>query len=308
MSTRIPDEIAQFAETVRRFVKEEVLPINQKIEEEGKVPQHIRDKVRDLGLFGATIPVEYGGLGLGCLGYCLVSQEIAQCHPAIRGLIGVNNGIGSKGILLDGTEEQKKKYLSAMAIGEKTSSFALTEPSAGSDASNIQTTAVKKGSKWVINGMKHFITNAPYADVFTVMALTDREKKAKGGITAFLVEKGTGGLSIGKTQKAMYDGGSKQAEVIFEDCEVDENCIIGGPRNVGMGFATAMKTLDDGRLTISATAIGLARRALIRENQGPVRESDIHQPGNTMDAGRQRHRNLRSRMHDARCGVEIGRG
>jgi acyl-CoA dehydrogenase len=111
--------------------------------------------------------------------------------------------------------------------------------------------------------MKHFITNATYADVFTVMALTDREKKAKGGITAFLVEKGTGGLSIGKTQKAMYDGGSKQAEVIFEDCEVDENCIIGGPRNVGMGFATAMKTLDDGRLTISATAIGLARRALL---------------------------------------------
>jgi len=163
------------------------------------------------------------------------------------------------GILNDGTVEQKRKYLPRLASGEWISALALTEPGAGSDAAAISTRAEKKGDRWIINGMKHFITRADIADVFTVMALTDKEKRAKGGITAFIVEKGTRGLVIGKPQRSMGSDTVKQCEVYFEDCEVPAENVIG---EVGQGFRVVMKVLEDGRIGQAARALGATRRLL----------------------------------------------
>ena len=189
----IPKELLDFADTIKKFVKKDCEPIEDLIEEQGKIPEPIVQKCRELGLFGMTIPQEYGGLGIGATGYCLVAKELSFAHGAFRSLITVNNGIGSQAILLAGSEEQKQKLLPDISSGKKIAAFALTEPGSGSDSAAMKTTAVKDGKFWVLNGLKHFITNGPTADVFTVLALNDKEKRAKGGITAFLVDKGTPG-------------------------------------------------------------------------------------------------------------------
>lgn len=255
----IPQDLIEIRNTVRNFVAKELIPIEQKIEEKAEIPQNVIDKMKKLGYFGITIPQEYGGMGLGTLGYCLVLEEIGKANSSVRSLISVNNSIGSKAILFDGTEEQKKKYLSLLASGEKIAAFGLTEPNAGSDAAAIETTAVLDGDSYVLNGTKHFITNGPIADVFTVMALTDREKRGRGGITAFIVEKGTPGFRVGQIHDAMGARGAHQSELIFEDCRVPVGNVIG---KVGEGFSIAMKTLDDGRLTIAAACVGTAQRLL----------------------------------------------
>jgi acyl-CoA dehydrogenase len=198
-------------------------------------------------------------MGLGLLGYCVVQQELGRTHPAINFIISGNNSIGSMGILYDGTDEQKKKYLPKLARGEWISAFALTEPGAGSDAAAISTRAEKKGDRWVINVMKHFITRADIANVFTVMALTDKQKRAKGGITAFIVEKGAKGLNIGKPQRSMGSDTVRQCEVYFDDCEIPETNVIG---EVGWGFKVAMKVLEDGRVGQAARSVGIAKRLL----------------------------------------------
>ena len=259
MSFDIPQELLEMKKMTRNFVNKELMPIEQQIEDTGEVPNAVTDKMKELGFFGITIPQEYGGMGLGTLGYCLLLEEIARVNSSIRSLISVNNSIGSKGILYDGNEEQKQKYLPALASGEKIAAFALTEPNAGSDAAAIETTAVRDGEFFVINGTKHFITNGPSADVFTVMALTDREKRARGGITAFVVEKGTPGFSVGQIHQSMGGRGVHQSELIFEDCRVPAANVLG---KVGDGFSIAMKTLDDGRLTLSAACVGTADRLL----------------------------------------------
>jgi acyl-CoA dehydrogenase len=259
MSVDIPQELLEMKKMTRNFVNKELMPIEQQIEDTGEVPKAVTDKMKELGFFGITIPQEYGGMGLGTLGYCLLLEEIARVNSSIRSLISVNNSIGSKGILYDGNEEQKQKYLPALASGEKIAAFALTEPNAGSDAAAIETTAVREGEFFVINGTKHFITNGPSADVFTVMALTDREKRARGGITAFVVEKGTPGFSVGQIHQSMGGRGVHQSELIFEDCRVPAANVLG---KVGDGFSIAMKTLDDGRLTLSAACVGTADRLL----------------------------------------------
>ena len=255
----IPQEILDFVETIKKFVKKECEPIDDLIEEQGKIPEEIVEKCRELGLFGMTIPEEYGGLGIGALGYCLVARVLSWAHPAFRSLITVNNCLGSQPLLLAGSEEQKRKYLPDIARGKKITAFCLTEPGAGSDASAISTTAVKDGKYWVINGLKHFITNGPFADIYIVLALTDKEKRARGGITAFIVEKGTPGLKPGRIHKHMGAKTAIQSEVIFEDCRVPEENLLG---EVGEGFRIAMKTLDIGRLTLAASCIGYAQKLL----------------------------------------------
>jgi len=255
----IPEEILQFVETIKKFVKKECEPIDDLIEEQGKIPEEVVEKCRQLGLFGMTIPEEYGGLGIGALGYCLVAKALSWAHPAFRSLITVNNCLGSQPLLLAGTEEQKRKYLPDIASGKKMTAFCLTEPGAGSDASAISTTAVKDGKHWVINGLKHFITNGPFADIYIVLALTDKEKRARGGITAFIVEKGAPGLKIGRIHQHMGSKTSIQSEVIFEDLRVPEENILG---EVGEGFRIAMKTLDIGRLNLAASCIGFAQKLL----------------------------------------------
>lgn len=262
MDFNIPEELRIMQETIRRFVEQDIEPVAQQIEEEDDIPEHIIAKMRELGLFGMCIPAEFGGLGLSTLGECLIYEAMGVANSSIRTRFSTNNGIGSLGILYDGTEEQKKKYLPDIASGKKTIAFALTEPGAGSDASSIKTAAERKGDSFVINGTKMFITNGGIADYVTVMAVNDPEKRARGGITAFIVEKGTPGFSVGKYEKKMGLRGSTTTELLFEDCSVPVENVIGGEAKVGQGFKTAMKVLDKGRLTLAASSVGMAQKAL----------------------------------------------
>ena len=247
-------------DSIRRFVREQLVPREQEVADTDEIPPAIVAQMRELGLFGLSIPEQYGGLALTMEEEVMVAFEIARTSPSFRSLIGTNNGIGSQGILLDGTEEQKDRYLPRMASGEIIGSFALTEPGAGSDAGSLTTTAVRDGDHYVINGTKRFITNAPEAAVFTVMARTDLERKGAGGVSAFIVERDTPGISLGKVDKKMGQRGAHTCDVIFENCRVPAASIIGGKE--GMGFKTAMKVLDKGRLHISAVCVGAAERML----------------------------------------------
>jgi len=262
MDFEIPENLRMIQETVRRFVQQDLEPISQQVEEEDRIPEEIVQKMRELGLFGLSIPEKYGGLGLGTLGECLVYEELTKTNACFRSRIGTNNGIGSMGILLDGTEEQRRAYLPRIASGQWTACFALSEPEAGSDAANIQTTAERKGDHFVLNGLKHFITNGDIADVATIIALTDRAKRSKGGITAFIVEKGTPGFYLGTIERKMGLRGSHTAELIFDNCKVPAGSVIGGEAMVGQGFKTAMRVLDKGRLTMGACALGAAQKLL----------------------------------------------
>jgi acyl-CoA dehydrogenase len=247
-------------DSIRRFVREQLVPREQEVADTDEIPPAVVARMRELGLFGLSIPEQYGGLALTMEEEVMVAFEIARTSPAFRSLIGTNNGIGSQGILLDGTEEQKDRYLPRMASGEIIGSFALTEPGAGSDAGSLTTTATRDGDHYVINGTKRFITNAPEAGVFTVMARTDVERKGAGGVSAFIVERDTPGISLGKVDKKMGQRGAHTCDVIFENCRVPAASIIGGKE--GMGFKTAMKVLDKGRLHISAVCVGAAERML----------------------------------------------
>ncbi|MGC8603881.1 MAG: acyl-CoA dehydrogenase family protein [Desulfomonilaceae bacterium] len=262
MDFEIPENLRMTVETVRRFVKQDLEPISRQVEEEDRVPEDVIQKMRELGLFGLGIPEEYGGLGMGCLGECLVYEEMGKVNACFRTIIGTNNGIGSQGIVLDGTPEQKERYLPKLASGEWIGCFALTEPEAGSDAANLKTTAELKGDHWVLNGRKHFITNGNLADTATVFALTDRAKRAKGGITAFVVEKTFPGFYVGTIERKMGMRGSHTCELIFDNCMVPRENVIGGEANIGKGFRTAMKTLDRGRLTMGASTMGSAQKLL----------------------------------------------
>lgn len=257
---RDQETIEALCETVARFVRERLIPAEEIVSETDEIPPNIVREIQELGLFGLSIPEEYGGMGLTMEEEVLVAMQLAKASPCYRSLIGTNNGIGSQGLVLDGTEEQKNKYLQRLATGELIASFALTEPNAGSDAAALQTTAVRDGEDYILNGTKRFITNAPQAGIFTVMARTDPEKKGAGGISAFIVEKDTPGLSLGKKDKKMGQRGAHTCDVIFEDCRVPAANIIG--ETEGAGFKTAMKTLDKGRLHISAVCVGAAERML----------------------------------------------
>ena len=259
MDYELPENLRLMRDTARRFVKNELEPISQKVEEEEKVPESVVQKMREMGFFGMSIPEEYGGMGLGTLGECVMNEEFGRVNSSFRSRFGTNNGIGSQGILIDGTPEQKEKYLPRIASGEWTAAFALTEPNAGSDAANIQTKAEKKGDVYLLNGLKHFITNGDIADVVTVMAVTDKTKGPRG-VTAFIVEKTFPGYSVGKIDKKMGIHGNNTSEIVFEDCQVPVKNIIG--LEEGRGFVTAMKVLEKGRITIGATCVGTAQYCL----------------------------------------------
>lgn len=253
MDFSISDEIRDMKRTLRDFVDNEVDAYSMMIEEEDSIPQHLIDKARGMGLFGMSIPDQYGGLGLSMLDRCLLLEELGRANMSFTTYIGAHIGIGSTGIVEMASEKTKQKYLPAMAGGERLAAFALTEPDAGSDASGMKTTAVLKGDKWILNGMKHFITNAPEAEIFTVIAVTDREKGTRGGYTAFVVEKSFPGFSIGTIEKKMGLRGSHTSEVIFEDCEVPIENVLG---EVGRGYASALRILSKGRVALGARCVG----------------------------------------------------
>jgi len=259
MDFELPENIRLMRDTARRFVKNELEPISQQVEEEGEIPEGVVQKMRELGFFGLSIPEEYEGMGLSTLGECVLNEEFGRVNACFRSRFGTNNGIGSQGILIDGTPEQKQKYLPRIASGEWTAAFALTEPNAGSDAANIQTKAVKKGDVYLLNGLKHFITNGDIADVVTVMAVTDKEKGPRG-VTAFIVERTFPGYAVGKIDRKMGIHGNNTSELVFEDCQVPSENVIGGPE--GKGFVTAMKVLEKGRITIGAVCVGTAQYCL----------------------------------------------
>ncbi|WP_367109187.1 acyl-CoA dehydrogenase family protein [uncultured Psychrobacter sp.] len=246
--------------TVRQFVNNQLIPKEDWVAENDRLPEDIISQMRELGLFGLTIPEEYGGLGLTMEEEVIVAFEMGRTSPAFRSLIGTNNGIGSSGLVIDGTEEQKQKYLPRLASGEIIGSFCLTEPEAGSDAASLRTTAIKDGDSYVINGTKRYITNAPEAGVFTVMARTDPNNKRAGGISAFIVESDTPGITLGKIDKKMGQKGAHTCDVIFDNCVVPADALIGGVE--GVGFKTAMKVLDKGRLHIAAASTAAASRML----------------------------------------------
>jgi acyl-CoA dehydrogenase len=259
MDYELSENIRLMRDSARRFVKNDLEPISQKVEEEEKIPETIVQKMREMGFFGLSIPEEYGGMGLGTLGECVLNEEFGKVNACFRSRFGTNNGIGSQGILIDGTPEQKEKYLPRIASGEWTAAFGLTEPNAGSDAANIQTKAEKKGDFYILNGLKHFITNGDIADVSTVMAVTDKTKGPRG-VTAFIVEKTFPGFSVGKIDKKMGVHGNNTSELVFEDCQVPAANIIG--LQEGKGFSTAMKVLEKGRITIAASCVGTAQYCL----------------------------------------------
>ncbi|MDZ4392519.1 acyl-CoA dehydrogenase family protein [Cypionkella sp.] len=259
-----PETLAQFLDTLDRFVRERLVPHEAQVADADAIPPAVIQEIRDMGLFGLSIPEEFGGLGLTMAEEVQAAFVLGQTSPVFRSLVGTNNGIGSQGIIIDGTPEQKAKYLPKLASGEMIASFALTEPDAGSDAGSLRTSAAKDGDLYVLNGTKRYITNAPHAGLFTVFARTDPSSKNSSGVTAFLVEAGTPGLSLGVRDKKMGQKGSHTCDVILENCRVSASAIIGGPARENQGFKTAMKVLDRGRLHISAVCVGAAER-LIRD-------------------------------------------
>ncbi|MEO7159214.1 MAG: acyl-CoA dehydrogenase family protein [Polaromonas sp.] len=261
---RDQETMTALLDTVSRFVRERLVPTETVVEETDQIPPAIVQEMKDMGLFGLTVPEEYGGFALTMEEEALVIMELGKTSPSFRSLIGTSVGIGSQGIVLDGTPEQKAKYLPKLATGEMIASFALTEPDAGSDAASLRTTAIRgtdgDGDHYIVNGTKRYITNAPQAGIFTLMARTDPSNKGAGGVSAFIVEAGTPGLSIGKIDKKMGQRGAHIADVIFENCRVPASQLIGGKE--GQGFKTAMKVLEKGRIHIAALCVGVAERML----------------------------------------------
>lgn len=258
MDFRFDDDTLEIKRMVRDFVRDEVEPVAMEIEEKDEIPDRIVDMTKELGLFGLGIPEEYGGLGLDMVNKCAIYEELGKTHNGYTTLVGAHTGIGSVGIVEMANEEQKKKYLPRMASGEWIGGFALTEPSAGSQAYNLKTTAVKKGDKYIVNGSKHYITNAVAGHVFTVMAVTDPSKGPKG-ITSFIVEKDFPGFKLGTVEQKMGLRGSHSAELFFEDMEVPEENVLG---QEGQGYLNALKILSNGRAGLAARNLGSSQKLL----------------------------------------------
>jgi len=259
MDFSFPKEYQLFRRMVREFAENEVRPLAQVIDREHRVPFETIEKAAKLGLLGVPFPQKYGGCGLGEIGYCILMEELNRVCPSTATVIGAHTGIGAMAIYLDGTEEQKQKYLVPLAKGEKIAAFALTEPQAGSDAAAIKTRAVRDGDYYVLNGSKCFITNGSHADIITVMAVTDPSLGPRGGVTAFIVERDFPGFRVGRLENKMGIRGSETAELFFDDCRVPKENVLG---QFGAGFITFMKTLDVGRLSLGAACLGGAQAVL----------------------------------------------
>jgi len=257
---RDPEVMTGLLDSIRRFVRERLVPAEDVVAETDQIPADIVADMKALGLFGLTIPESYGGLGLTMEEEVEVLFELCQTAPAFRSLIGTTVGIGSQGILMDGTPEQKDRWLPPLARGDLIASFALTESESGSDAASIRTRARRDGDDYVIDGSKRFITNAPEAGVFTLMARTNPDDPGASGITAFIVDARTPGISLGRIDRKMGQRGAHTCDVILDGVRVPAANVIGGVP--GRGFKTAMKVLDKGRIHIGAVCVGVAERIL----------------------------------------------
>ncbi|MBI2922824.1 MAG: acyl-CoA dehydrogenase family protein [Planctomycetes bacterium] len=281
MDFTFSEEHLMIRDMVREFVDKEVRPLAAKMDQEKWFPAPLVKRAAELGLMGLQFPEEYGGAGAGETGYCLMLEEICRASASLGVVMGAHQSIGCGPIYLDGTKAQKDKYLVPLAKGEKLAAFALTEPGAGSDAANIATTAVKKGDRWVVNGSKLWVSNGSEADVVIVFAVTDKALRAHGGTTAFIVEKTFPGFKVGKVDDKMGIRGSHSCELFFEDMEVPHENVLG---EVGKGFVTAMKTLDRGRLSLGAGAVGAAKECLDLALRHASQRVQFGEPINTKQA------------------------
>ncbi|MFO1329314.1 MAG: acyl-CoA dehydrogenase family protein [Rubrivivax sp.] len=257
---RDPETFQALRDSVRRFVHERLIPAEAEVAETDRIPEPLLDAMKQMGLFGLTIPEAYGGLQLTMEEEALLMIEFGQTSPAFRSAFGTTVGIGSMGIVMDGTDAQKAQWLPKMATGEVIASFALTEPDAGSDAASLRTSARRDGDHYVVNGTKRYITNAPWASVFTLMARTDPANQGAGGVSAFIVDAKSPGITLGSIDKKMGQRGAHTCDVIFDNVRVPAANLIGGKE--GQGFKTAMKVLEKGRIHIAALAVGAAERML----------------------------------------------
>jgi acyl-CoA dehydrogenase len=255
-----PETFADFLQTLRRFVRERLVPAEPEVVETDRVPAGLLDEMRELGLFGLTIPVDYGGAGLSIDQYLEAIRELSWAAPAFRSAMAIGTGIVATALKLDGTEAQKAEYLPRLAAGE-IASFALTEPDSGSDSAAMRTRAVRDGEAYVLNGAKRYITNAPMARFMVVMARTAAETlPGNAHVSAFLVPADAPGVSIGRPDRKMGQRGALTADVVLEDVRLPAAALLGGVE--GRGFKTAMKALDGGRLSVAAAAIGYGARIL----------------------------------------------
>lgn len=255
-----PADLTDVLDSVRDFIRTEVVPQEERIDAEDAVPERIVAQCKEMGLYGFTIPEQYGGLGLTASQEVRLAFELGWTTPALRSLFGTNNGIAGHVLLEGGTEEQKKQWLPRLASGEVTASFGLTEADAGSDPSSLSTRAVRDGDGWVLNGSKRYITNSPVADVIMVFARTDPDAPGNRGISTFLVPKGTPGLSVGPKDHKMGQFGAWTADVYLDDVRVPFENVVGGEEGIDKGFLVAAKCLAHGRLHIGAVCVGMADR------------------------------------------------
>jgi hypothetical protein len=254
----LSEEQKLLKQTVRDFAEAELSPHAREWDEKQEFPREVFTKLGELGLMGVVWPVEYGGAGLSTLDYAIVMEELSRADAGVALSVAAHNSLCSGHIFLAGTDEQKKKYLTPLARGQKIGCWGLTENSAGSDAGGTKTTAVKRGSEWVLNGSKTFITNGRLADVAVVMAVTDRAKDKKG-ISAFIVERGTRGFRAGKKEDKLGVRSSDTSELVFEDCHIPAGNLLG---QEGNGFVDTLRVLDRGRIGISAFSVGIAQASL----------------------------------------------
>ncbi len=288
-------------DSIRCFVRERLVPNEEIVAEADAIPADIVEDMKQLGLFGLTIPEQYGGLDLTMEEEVLLLFELGKTSPAFRSIIGTTVGIGSQGIVIDGTPEQKAYFLPKLATGELIASFALTEPEAGSDAASLRTTAIREGDHYVVNGTKRFITNAPHAGVFTLMARTNPDDKRAGGISAFIVDAHSPGISLGKFDKKMGQKGAHTCDVIFENCCVPATNLIGGKE--GMGFKTAMKVLDKGRIHIAAICVAVAQRMLDDALRYAMERKQFGQPISEFQLVQAMLTDSQTELYAARCMV-----
>ena len=296
------DTLQQLLDTLTRFVNERLRPLESKTAADDRIPQAVVDEMKALGLFGLTIPEAYGGLGLNMQEEAAVARVFGRTSPAFRSAFGTNVGIGSQSLVIDGTEDQKQFYLPKMATGEIVGSFCLSEPEAGSDAASVRTTAVKDGNDYLINGTKRYITNAPWADLFTVFARTDASVKGARGVSAFLIDRKTPGVSLGVPYRKMGQQGAPVCDVIFEDVRVPVDKLLGGAEN--LGFITAMKVLDKGRLHISALSVGVAERLIEDATRYAIERRQFNQPIAEFQMVQAMLADSQTEMYAAACMVE----
>ncbi|WP_242610912.1 acyl-CoA dehydrogenase family protein [Blastococcus saxobsidens] len=253
------EDFRQVKDAVRQLVRESVVPREEQIEDEDRIPDDLRAQAAEMGLFGYALPEEHGGLGVTMSEDVELAFEFGYTTPAFRSLFGTNNGISGQVIARFGSDEQKKKYLPGLSAGKLIGSFALTEAEAGSDPAALRTTARRDGDGWVLNGSKRYITNAPIADLFVVFARTDPAEKGGRGISSFVVETTTPGVTVGPRDKKMGQAGAWTSEVFFDDVRLPADALIG---EEGRGYAKALTVLSRGRLHIAALCVGMAQRVL----------------------------------------------